>query len=151
MLSTDNLLQNSQARTAVTPPDYHLLIHPHTLELSRGPKENGHRPAIDLMFRSAAQAFGYRVIGVVLSGVLDDGTYGLRGIALVQDPAEAMFESMPENAIAYVVIDQVLPLAALAKQIVVLVGGNKGQSALTAEQPELEGTRYRDLSSSAEK
>ncbi len=129
----------------VTPPDYRLLIHPYTLKLSRGPKENGHRPSIDLMFRSAAQAFGYRVIGVVLSGMLYDGTYGLQavksqgGIVLVQDPAEAMFESMPENAIAHVDIDQVLPLTALAKQIVALVGGNKGESALTAKPPKLKG------------
>ncbi|MEA5451816.1 chemotaxis protein CheB [Leptolyngbya sp. CCNP1308] len=129
----------------ITPPDYHLLIHPHTLELSCGPKENGHRPAIDLMFRSAAQAFGHRVIGVVLSGMLDDGTHGLQavksqgGIALVQDPAETMFRSMPANAIARVAVDQVLPLATLAKQIVALVGGNEGESALTTEQPEPEG------------
>ena len=111
----------------IAPPNYHLLIHPDRLELSRGPRENGHRPAIDPMFRSAAKAHGPTVVGVVLTGMLDDGTAGLKcikaegGVALVQDPAEAMFKGMPSSAIANVEVDGVLPLHDLADKIVELV------------------------------
>jgi two-component system chemotaxis response regulator CheB len=103
----------------LAPPDNHLLLAPGYVSVVRGPKENGHRPAIDPLFRSAANAFGPRVIGVVLSGALDCGTYGLSsikargGLTLVQDPAEAQVTSMPESALAKVAIDQVGRAAAL--------------------------------------
>jgi two-component system, chemotaxis family, protein-glutamate methylesterase/glutaminase len=111
----------------IAPPDYHLLLLPRQIRLSRGPRENGHRPAIDTMFRSAARTHGKRVIGVILTGALDDGTAGLSvikargGVALVQDPEEALFDSMPLSAIANVAVDQVLPLAQLAATLVQLV------------------------------
>ena len=111
-------------RIYVAPPDYHLLIEHGAMRLVRGARENGHRPAIDPMFRSAAVAFGPRVIGVILSGNLDDGVSGLAavkrrgGVALVQDPADAAFDSMPRSAIAHTRVDRIATAAELGKVIV---------------------------------
>ncbi len=91
-------------RIYVAPPDYHLLLGPGHLHLSHGPKENQTRPAINPLFRSAAAAYGERVTGVILTGLLDDGVAGLAeikrqgGVAVAEDPATAMFPSMPYNA-----------------------------------------------------
>lgn len=100
----------------VAPPDRHLLVEAGMRAvLSRGPKENRSRPAVDPLFRSAAVAFGARVIGVVMSGYLDDGTVGLqaiklcRGLAIVQDPSDAEVPAMPLSAIRHVSIDHRVP------------------------------------------
>ncbi|HVX37954.1 MAG TPA: chemotaxis protein CheB [Gemmatimonadaceae bacterium] len=111
----------------VARPGQHLLLRRGLIRLSRGPTENGNRPAIDPMFRSAALAYGARVIGVVLTGNLDDGTSGLLtikrrgGIAVVQDPADAMFPPMPTSAIRHVMVDHVAPLAAIPELLRALV------------------------------
>ncbi len=112
-----------RGRIYVAPPDRHLLVESSVLRLQAGPRQNRHRPAIDPLFRSAARAFGPRVIGVILSGALDDGTEGLRvvkeagGVALVQDPEEAIFPGMPESALARVRVDRCLPIRELAMLI----------------------------------
>ena len=116
-----------KGRIYVARPDLHLLVkdggRPH-VTLGRGPKENSSRPAVDPLFRSAARAFGSRVIGVVLSGSLDDGTVGLDvvkragGITVVQDPEQAMFPGMPRSAVENVEVDHVGPKEQLAALLV---------------------------------
>lgn len=104
----------------VAPPDYHMLIEEGRIHIVRGPKENRHRPAVDPLFRSAAHTYGKRVVGVVLTGGLDDGTSGLftikrkGGITVVQDPQDALYPSMPQSAGEYVDVDYTLPLKEMA-------------------------------------
>jgi two-component system chemotaxis response regulator CheB len=109
-----------QGRIYVAPPDFHMLIRDGSIRVVRGPKENNTRPAIDPTFRTAARAYGPRVVGVVLSGSLDDGAAGLLaikrrgGVAVVQDPQDALFPDMPKNAMAIIAPDHVLPKAKIA-------------------------------------
>ena len=114
-------------RIYVAPPDQHLLIKRGSVRVVHGPRENGCRPAIDPLFRTAAREYGKRVIGVVLSGVLDDGTAGLiavkrqGGTAVVQDPADATYPSMPQSAIAHCEVDHILALSEIASTVARLV------------------------------
>lgn len=110
----------------VAPEDHHVLVDDGVLRVVRGPRENRHRPAVDPLFRSAAWAHGPRVVGIVMSGVLDDGTAGLwaikecGGFAIVQDPSEAEYPGMPESAIQHVPVDEVLRVADIAPRLIEL-------------------------------
>lgn len=103
-------------RIYVAPPDQHMVLLKGKIRLTRGPKENRFRPAIDPLFRSAAYYYGEQVIGIILSGALDDGTSGLwlikkmGGLTIVQDPHESDTPSMPMNAIRAVDVDHVVPV-----------------------------------------
>jgi two-component system, chemotaxis family, protein-glutamate methylesterase/glutaminase len=102
-------------RIYVAPRDRHLLVKKGRVVTPRGPKENLFRPAIDPLFRTAARLYGPRVIGVILSGGLDDGTHGLGlvhrhgGLTVVQDPDDAAFDSMPLSAMQFTTADHVVP------------------------------------------
>jgi two-component system chemotaxis response regulator CheB len=114
-------------RIFVAPPDHHMLVQDGLIRLNRGPKENYARPAIDPLFRSAALSHGQRVIGVVLSGRLDDGTAGLQaikrcgGMAVAQDPMDAEQPDMPLSAVTHVEVDACVPAAQLPDTLVALV------------------------------
>jgi two-component system, chemotaxis family, protein-glutamate methylesterase/glutaminase len=125
----------------VAPPDFHLTVSEGVIRLSHGPLEHNNRPAIDALFSSAAQVYGERVIGVLLSGMLKDGVEGLKeikkhgGLAIVQDPAEARFPEMPGNALAEIEVDYCLPVTKirdLMTRLPELPTRRKSQSLLDA-------------------
>jgi two-component system, chemotaxis family, protein-glutamate methylesterase/glutaminase len=114
----------------VARPDRHLMLQPDRVRVVRGPKQNRYRPSVDVLFQSSATSFGPRVIGVVLTGNLDDGTAGLKaikdggGFAVVQDPRDATFPGMPQSAAKHVAVDLQLPLATLAAGVSAAVRAN---------------------------
>jgi len=110
-----------KGRIYVAPNDHHMLLEKGYVRITKGPKENRFRPAIDPLFRSAAYVYGPRTIGVVMTGALDDGTAGLwtiklrGGTAIVQEPADAMIRSMPMNALEHTDADYQVPAAEIGE------------------------------------
>jgi two-component system chemotaxis response regulator CheB len=111
-------------RMYVAPPDRHLLLEPGRVRVVTSPRENGNRPSVDVLFRTAAEAYGERVVGVLLSGTLADGTLGLEsirrkgGLSLVQDPLDALYSGMPQSAISHQTPDLIGTVDALAQFVV---------------------------------
>ena len=128
----------------IAPPDHHLLLESGRIRLTKGPKENRFRPAIDPLFRSAAYAYGSRVVGVVLTGALDDGTAGLwaikdrGGVAVVQDPADAEQPSMPASALANVQVDHCLPISEIPALLVTLTHQSAEEESRATVSKDLE-------------
>lgn len=131
----------------IAPPDRHLLVRRGHIRVLRGPKENGFRPAADPLFRSAALAYRSRVIGVILSGSLDDGTAGVSviqkygGKVVVQDPETALFPGMPLSAIQNVAPDAVLPLFEIAGKLADFAreeAGPEDENAMAEQDREME-------------
>lgn len=138
----------------VAPPDHHMHVEPGVVLLGRGPRENRVRPAIDVLFRSAGIAYGPRVIGVVLTGYLDDGAAGLiaikrhGGLAVVQDPADAQCPGMPKAALEAVEADHVTRLVNVAALIDRLVrtpvaehAGLASADTMAEDEPSVAGGR----------
>lgn len=137
-------------RIYVAPPDLHLLVERRQVALVVGPKENFSRPAIDPLFRSAAQSWGPKAIGVVLSGNLADGSAGLwmiqrsGGTTVVQDPADAKLPAMPRNATVHLKPDYQLPAAQIGLRLAALVRNLPAKTAVKPAFPDLEDAAIRN-------
>lgn len=127
-------------RIYIAPNGHHMLLEKGYIRVTRGPKENRFRPAIDPLFRSAAYIYGPRAVGVVLTGALDDGTSGLwaiklrSGTAIVQDPEDAQHRSMPLNALYNVDVDYKLPVAEIGPLLGRLVRESAGAEPAAAPE-----------------
>jgi two-component system chemotaxis response regulator CheB len=115
-------------------PDYHLLVKRKHILVTKGARENRYRPGIDPLFRSAAAAYGPRVIAVVLTGLLDDGTAGLKavkqcgGVTVIQDPKDAAYREMPQSALNNAEVDCCAPIAEMGALLERLVSENPGKA-----------------------
>ena len=134
----------------VAPPDRHLIVYDDAVTLSNGPRENGHRPAVDVLFRSAARVAGPRVVGVVLSGALDDGAAGMLaitargGTGVVQAFDEALYDSMPRAAARAAGLDLMLPVSKIPDALADLLADEIGSASSPTDLVE-EETALADL------
>ena len=125
----------------VAPPDHHLVVEDGRVRVTVGPRENGHRPAVNVLFRSAARARASRVVGVILTGNRDDGAAGLAvikaegGVTVVQSPDDALFPGMPASALASSVVDAVVPSGRIGKTIAAIVKGEQLPDDTVASAP----------------
>lgn len=121
-------------------PDYHLTVEAGKIRVLRGPRENRHRPAIDPLFRTAARVYGPRVIGIILSGSLDDGSVGLfavkqrGGIAIIQDPNEAASPEMPQRALGYAMPHYVLKTRDIVPNLMNLVQPDQDEIVMSKKK-----------------
>ena len=121
VLDAEDKMRLEPSHVYIAPPDYHLLVERGSLALNVDERIQFARPSIDVLFESAADAYGPRVIGIILTGANEDGAHGLRrikdsgGVAVIQDPAGATRRAMPDAAIAATVADAILPLDAIGK------------------------------------
>ncbi|HEY1241216.1 MAG TPA: chemotaxis protein CheB [Bryobacteraceae bacterium] len=140
------------ARIYVPAPDRHLILAENHVHISRGPKEGLQRPSINVTFRSAARSYGKRVIGVLLSGMLDDGASGLweiarqGGVTIVQDPDEARFPSMPVNALRDAPVDFRVRAAEIAPLLRSLVSGGAVPHQIEALRQSVDAARFSGFS-----
>jgi two-component system chemotaxis response regulator CheB len=143
-------------RIYVAPPDHHLLLEEGQVRVTRGPKENRFRPAVDPLFRSAAYFYRNNVVGVILSGALDDGTSGLwtvkrrGGIAVVQSPLDADVPSMPDNALREVDVDHIVPAAEMPQLFVRLVTEKNGGRPVATTNDDEDVSLHREIKIAAE-
>jgi two-component system chemotaxis response regulator CheB len=122
-----------QGHLYIAPVDHHLIVMPGVMHLTKGPSENRWRPSIDVLFRSAAVHYNERTIGIILSGLLDDGASGMQaikrcsGVCIVQDPGEAMYPDMPQSVLNNTIVDHILPVSAMIDAI---------QETIDSKEPE---------------
>jgi two-component system, chemotaxis family, protein-glutamate methylesterase/glutaminase len=135
----------------MAPVDHHLVLRPGVMHLTKGPPENRWRPSIDVLFRSAAVHYSEQTIGIILSGMLDDGTAGMQaikkcgGTCIVQDPHEALYPGMPQSVLDNTMVDYILPLDGIGEAIQETVAnktitGIKVPETLKAEVALIDGT-----------
>ncbi len=135
------------AHIYIAAPGRQLILEPGRLRLTRGPRENGHRPSVDTLFRSAARAYGERVVGVVLSGTLDDGAAGMAfikrygGATVVQSPEEALYDEMPLHSLETGNVDFTLPVRDIGP---LLAKMSSGRSLLEVKATVPRGNQYGD-------